>query len=89
MEPLSETEMNEIDRRILRAERLGVHVTLSPRAARGLFEMAKRPTADEESDRLEQELDELRTELATAQVECDRMAALLRRHGIAEEAVSP
>lgn len=75
---LSAVELSNIDRKIRHNPMLILRADL----ARRLYEMATRPTADENTERLEQEADDLRMKLVTAEVACELMEKKLTAAGL-------
>ncbi len=70
IDELSQVELNEIERKI-RSRRTDENVTINANLLWRLYDMATRPTADENTERLERELDEMRMRVVTAEVECE------------------
>lgn len=80
-DPLSAVELSDIERRI-RHKRADEYVTMSAELIGRLYDMATRQTADENTVRLEQEADDLRMKLVTAEVACELMEKNLRAAGL-------
>lgn len=79
---LSQHELNEIELRIIRAERARQsNVTIPTSEARDIYDMAIRPNTDAVTDRLQNELDERNQRLAACEDECESLVKAIKARG--------